>query len=319
MKTTRATAGVTLFEIMIALTIMSLIMVALYQTLDASLRTRDQLDLEARAARVGPELLDIIEADLRQAWIANLEGDEVFLGEDATLQGEQADALQFITTVDSTVTRRVDGYEVSSDLTEVGYRLRVNSQYDDVMELWRRQSFHVDEEPLKGGTYDLLYDRVVSFQLRYLRTMERTEEYIDSWDASEELGLPVAVLVDLIVEVGPRARNALGGFGAITRQHRRLIPLRTNSALAMRIHPIIPTFTAVGTGEGGGPGGTGDDGADGDGDDLGGPDDPGPGSGGGGGPPGGGGNPFDDLFGGGSGGGGGGGGIPGDIFGGGGG
>ena len=183
----RRPAGVTLFEIMVALTIMSLIMVALYQTLDASLHTRDQLELEARAARVGPEILDIIETDLRQLWLQNIDEDLVFFGEDTTVRGEQADSMQFITTVDSTVTQRTEGYEVSSDLAEAGYRCRVNTEYEDVMELWRRQSFHVDEEPLKGGTYELLHDRVVSFQVQYLPTMERTEEYLDSWDASEEL------------------------------------------------------------------------------------------------------------------------------------
>lgn len=313
----RSTAGVTLFEIMIALTIMSLIMVALYQTLDASLKTRDQLDLEARAARVGPELLDVIEADLRQAWVGNIAEDAVFLADDMALRGEQADALQFITTVDSTITQNIDGYEVSSDVSEVGYRCRINAEYDDVMELWRRQSYHVDEEPLKGGTYDLLYDRVVSFQLRYLPSMERTEEYVDTWDAAERKRLPVAVLVDLILEVGPRARGDTGGFGAITRHHRRFIPLARNSGVVMRIHPTIPTFEGVG-GEGGAAAGNNGDDGDGEGD-----GDQGDGGDGDGGPPGngGGGNPFDDIFGGsgGSGGGGGGGGIPGDIFGGGGG
>ncbi len=316
---TRRNAGFTLFEVMIALTIMALIMVALYQTLDASLATRDQLDLEARAARVGPEILDIIENDVRQAWVSNIYGDKVFFGEDATVRGEQADVLQFITSVDSTVTQNVQGYEVSSDLAEVGYRCKVNPEYEDVMELWRRQSYHVDEEPLKGGTYDLIYDRVVSFRIQYLPTMERTEEFVDAWDASEERRLPAAMLIDLVVEVGERSRGG-PGFAALTRHHRRLLPLRSDSEIAMRVHPIIPTFTTASAGGGAaqGPDGGGPDDPDGGGGD---PDNPfgggggGPGGPGGGGGGGGSGNPFDDLFNGG--GGGGGGGLPGDIFGGG--
>src|SRR6185436_18872369 len=108
-------------------------------------------------------------------------GDKVFLGESRTIDGEPADSLSFLTNVDSSVTRRVGDREVSSDVCETGYRLRRNPDLPDVLELWRRQSFHVDEEPLKDGVYELLHDRVVRFQVRYRETLDQYADVLMDW------------------------------------------------------------------------------------------------------------------------------------------
>jgi hypothetical protein len=71
--------------------------------------------------------------------------------------------------------------EVSSDVCETANRLRRNPDLPDVLELWRRQSFHVDEDPLKDGVYELLHDRVVRFQVRYLNTLDPQEEELHDW------------------------------------------------------------------------------------------------------------------------------------------
>ena len=259
-----AAAGFTLMEVMVALSIMAMIMVALYSTLDTSLATRDQLEYETRAARMGPALLDVIEKDLRRAWVYNIEDDKVFLGQDHTVNGEQADTLVFLTTVDSTITQRIGAYEVPSDIAETGYRLKANPDFTDLLELWRRQDYHVDEEPLEGGVYERLHDRVISFQLRYVDTIERSPEWLDDWDAGERHRLPAAVLVDLVLEVGPRAGNtSRAESGARTMVYQRFIPLHAGTDVAMRVHPLVPAFLGAasgsgGGGAGGGPGLTGD-------------------------------------------------------------
>src|SRR5262249_28743844 len=151
MNRPRRIAAFTLIEVLIALAIMSLVMIALYTTLNVTLKARDQIEIQGRVARLGPQILDLIESDLRRAWLTDIDGDKVFLGESRTIDGEPADSLSFLTNVDSSVTHRVGDREVSSDVCETGYRLRRNPDLPDVLELWRRQSFHVDEEPLKDG------------------------------------------------------------------------------------------------------------------------------------------------------------------------
>jgi len=254
----RRLAAFTLVEVLIALAIMSLVMIALYTTLNVTLKARDQIEIQGRVARLGPQILDLIEADLRRAWLPDIDGDKVFLGESRTIDGEPADSLSFLTNVDSSVTHRVGEREVSSDVCETGYRLRRNPDLPDVLELWRRQSFHVDEEPLKDGVYELLHDRVVRFQVRYLDTLDPQEEELHDWDASVMHRLPAAVKIELALEAVPRSlaeeSKAASAAAAASRTlvYQRVIPLVDHSDLIMRAHNTLPpTFVAAGGTSGG--------------------------------------------------------------------
>jgi len=270
MRQRNAKAGFTLVEVMAALTIMSLVMVALYTALNTTLKVRDQLENEAKVARLGPSILDMVEADLRRIWIMNIEEDRVFKGEARSIDGESADSLSFITTVDSVTSRRIGEFEVSSDLSETGYKLRRNPELPDLMQLWRRQSFHVDEEPLQDGEYELVYDRVVSFRVRYLDEIDRYAEEFSDWDASELHRLPALVDIELAIEAVPRTADDLDrrGAGSRTLRYRRMIPLGRETDILMRVHALPPSFVGAGAGDTlGGPGGpgSGQDGDDGQG------------------------------------------------------
>ena len=263
-------------EVLVALAIMSLVMVALYSVLNASLLARDTLEREARVVRVGPDILDLIEADLRRAWIMDIDQDKVFLGESKTIDGEPADALSFLTTVDSTVTRRVDEREVPSDICETGYRLRRNAALPDVRELWRRQSFHVDDKPLEDGVYELLHDRVIAFQVRYFDDIDKDAEERTEWDASVRHRLPALVQIDLTLEAVPRTTEDLNRQDAASRaQHfRRVIALDPDSDLRLRCHALTPTFVASGGTAGSGSNQGGNPNGDDDGDGIPNKDDP---------------------------------------------
>ena len=313
-QTRRSERGFTLLEVMVALGIMGMVMAVLYGLLDATLKSRDKLEREARAVRVGPDILDLIEADLRRAWVMDIAEDRVFLGESKTIDGEPADALSFLTTVDSTITRLVDEREVPSDVCETGYRLRRNANLPDVRELWRRQSFHVDEKPLEDGVYELLHDRVIAFQVRYFDDVDKHAEERTEWDASVRHRLPALVQIDLTVESVPRTSEDLGRRDSAGRtQHfRRVIAMPPDSDIRMRVHAVTPTYVASGGTAGGGGQDGPDDGKPDDPDNPDGPKDPNGSDNGGDttNPPPGGDQSLDDalndLFGGGGGGGGGG-------------
>lgn len=253
---TRGRRGFTLLEVLVTLAIMSMVMLALYVTLDGTLRARDQLEIESRVARLGPEILDLVEADLRRAWILNIDEDAVFRGEARTIDGEAADSLHFLSNVDSTLTRRIGERELSSDVCETGYALRRNPVLPDVLELWRRQSFHVDEDPLRNGdhgVYELLHDRVVRFQVRYRERVDPLEEPLHDWDAAARHRLPALVEIELALEAVPRTiaeRSRREGAGR-TLVYRRSIPMPDRSDMAMRVHPLPPAFVAAGGTSGG--------------------------------------------------------------------
>jgi len=257
--------GFTLIEVMLALTIMGLIMVGLYTTLNTTLDTRELLQREVRAARLGPQLLDVIAEDLRRAWVVNMAEDKVFKGDARTMLGESADTLLFLSTVDSTTTYRVGEQEVSADLVETGYRLRPNPDLPDVLELWRRQAYHVDDKPLEDGLYQRLHDRVVAFELRYYEDRVLAHEPVEDWDAEDSHSLPAMVSIELGIEVGPRSaddRALITKEAERTRWYRRIVALDQGAALSMRVHPHPPTFTGATTAANGGTGGA--QGADGD-------------------------------------------------------
>jgi len=306
----RDVRGFTLVEVLVALSIMSLVMVALYSTLNTTLDTRDMLTRDVKAARLGPQILELFERDLRRAWTFNIEGDMVFKGESRTMLGESADTLVFLTSVDSTLTQRVGDMEVTADICETGYRLRPNPTVPDVLELWRRQSFHIDEDPLEDGTYELVHDRVISLRLRYYADEDVETDELEEWDASEMHELPSMVKIQLGIEVGPRtagvSRNSDANVSRVL-WFERLIPLQRDSALTMRVHPLPPTFADAANAGGPNAAADGEDGGEdideGDlGDEFeGGPNGGGLDGGGGGGDAGDLGDLLDDLFGGGGG------------------
>lgn len=270
----RRAAGFTLVELMVSLALVGFLLVGIYSILDVNLRTRDVLERDALLARVGPALLDVIEADLRRAWVLDIHEDVVFEGTPRMLGGRNADEMVFLTTVDSTKTHRVGEREVPSDLCETGYRLRTNPTNDDFLELWRRQDYHIDEEPLADGTYELLHDRIVSFQVRYLERLREDERPLDAWIAKDRHELPAAILIDVELEVLPRVADAAAGARAPTLRYQRVVTMPQENALVMRVHPMIPDYIRGGLGGvlgspstgGSDEGGLGDADGDGDGD-----------------------------------------------------
>jgi hypothetical protein len=155
---------------------------------------------------------------------------------------------------------------------------------------------------------------VVRFQVRYRDKLDPYADQIMDWDASKMHRLPAVVEIELALEVLPRTVENVGKQDAASRTlvYKRSIPLMSNSALVMRIHPVPPSFAAAGGTSGGSNlgsnkgGGKGGKGQGGDGEGGGGPPGSGDkggkgGMGGGGGP---GGDPFGNMFGGGKGGGG---------------
>jgi type II secretion system protein J len=240
--------GFTLIEVLLAITIMSIMMIELYMTLNVTLDTRDMIEREVRTARVGPELLDLIEEDLRRAWVVNLADDKVFKGEARMISGFSADSLSFLCTVDSSMTQQVGLRDVSSDLIETGYRLRPNPDNSELLELWRRQSFHIDDEPLEDGVYQRLHDRVESFELRYYKDRVLSHDPLEEWDAEEEHALPAMIEITLVVEIRPRGLDDVSSRSSKDsriRTYKRLVMLDPGGAASMRVHPHPPTFTAV--------------------------------------------------------------------------
>ena len=127
--------------------------------------------------------------------------------------GVDGDSLDFVSSTDSLVQRYRDDRLLSSSLNEVGYRLRPNPEYDEFLEIYRREDFSVDDQPFEGGEYTFLHDRVRSFDIQVFDEDGPDAEPIPDWGMGSDedrTGLPVRLEITLVLELQRRIeREAL--------------------------------------------------------------------------------------------------------------
>ena len=123
------------------------------------------------------------------------------------MQGLDGDSLDFVATTNSLVTRYDRDRYLQSDVNEIGYRLRPNPNYDDFLEIYRREDMGVDDDPTEGGKYYKVCDGVRSLRLDWFAEDPGEPGSDDAdgkteWDAKKEGKLPWACRVTLVL-VGP--------------------------------------------------------------------------------------------------------------------
>lgn len=207
----RARAGFTLIEVLVTLLIMSGIMVAMTQILTAARRTRDQIHNIQETQLAGPAILDLLERDIRGIVTYDRTRQLHLRVKNRVLLGMDADSIDFVTSTDSLSLTNIDDRFVKADVSEVGYRLRPNPEFaDQFLEIHRRESFGVDEDPFEDGTFGFLHDRVKGFDIQCFAKDGKDEQPIDEWGAennTENIGLPARIEVTLTLELAPRLVN----------------------------------------------------------------------------------------------------------------
>lgn len=210
--------GFSLLEVVIALAIMGMVMVAVMQTLDGTRLAVDTIHNIMETENTGPRVMAQIRQDLDSIAVNDAKDGRLFKGENQTLLGAQADRLDLVTTRRGSLPMDLSGRSnevIFAPINEVGYRLRQNPRSRDFLELYRREDPMVDDEPYRDGSFTLLYDRVVSLDIRYLDHPDLTPNWVDDWDSEMKDGLPFAIDIFLEIEVQPRrSMESLGILGA---------------------------------------------------------------------------------------------------------
>jgi len=211
--------GFTLIEVLVALSVMSMIAISIWAATSQTTRTRaivQEAHDKHHQVRVAFEMLtrDFSSAflSLNRA-LTEPSHDTVFIGED---HGEE-DRVDFAAF--SHERRYFDVNE--SDQCEVGYFLAPDKDDPEITNLVRRESPVLDLEPLEGGQMLVLVQDVVEFDLQYYDMV--MAEWQDTWDTTEATGdgsvLPMQVRIRLVV------RDRLGDTVAYATQLP--IPMRT--------------------------------------------------------------------------------------------
>ena len=186
-------AGFTLIEVMLVAMIMGMMMVSISKLMQAARRTRDTIHNFQETQLAGPAVLEMITRDLQGLITTGRPRTDWLRVTDRTVNGLDADRLDFITTTDSLVVEVDDNDEpLRADINEVGYVLRPNPENDEFLEIYRREGFSVDDEPMEGGKYTFLSDQVKGLDIEVFHTDGPDSEPEDEWNA-ESLAPPPGV------------------------------------------------------------------------------------------------------------------------------
>jgi prepilin-type N-terminal cleavage/methylation domain-containing protein len=224
--------GFTLLELLITLTILGLVLTAVYGALFKTLDVQQQIAEETAGPREALALIELMAADFRaavrpEALEAAKAGEQdraPFHGKAArNADGRDADQVHLIASVTSRFAqdaRKLRGEEIAgladddpddpearqvrADLCEVSYLLKDDPDHPGLMRLYRREDFHVDASPTRGGAILRLHSRVRGLKLRYYKGDEGTtgRDPVENWKAHEEKALPAAVEIELTIDVG---------------------------------------------------------------------------------------------------------------------
>ena len=208
-----ASAGFTLIEVLLAIGITATVMLTVGTTFHIMLNARDVVDDLAESSEAGPRILKLIERDLRGLWTYNVRNNAVFRGVQADVNGRDADRMSFLTTTDSVGTvQDLESNAHRTTLCEVGYLFKPNPRFREVFELWRREDPMVDDDLTtqgEQGTFQLVYDRVKSFRIRYYDTLGWEAEELFEWDSAKEDKLPKRIMIEFTIERKRSSRNVV--------------------------------------------------------------------------------------------------------------
>lgn len=258
-------AGFTLIEVLLAIGITAGVMTAVGTTFHVMLDAREVVDELTESTEAGPRILNLIERDLRGLWTFNVAKNAVFRGRDMDVGGFEADRLDFLTTTDA-VSYVLDsrGMPRKPTLCEVGYWFKPNPRFRELKELWRREDPMVDNDLITQGSFQLVHDRIKSFQVTYYKELGDQAEPLLEWDSANDDSLPRRIKVEFVLERRRGSSNIVNDveideFEGADKKYVRHFVLDKDMTMALRANeavlPVLPPEPEEAPGEapGGGP------------------------------------------------------------------
>lgn len=246
--------GFTLMEVLISLAIMGMVMATVMQTVDQTRMAVDAIHNVMETETTGPRILQTIRNDLESVAVYDVKEYKVLQGVNQTQLGQEADKIDMVVRRPGTVPIDLPSRmkPVYAPFNEVGYRLRQNPLRPDFLELYRREDPLADDEPFRDGTFTMLYDRVITLDIRYTEEPESSPIWVDSWDSLERESLPFAIDIFLEIEVQPR--RSMESLNILGANRSRLefadvfhFPEQQRWQFRNRIHPQHPDDAETGT------------------------------------------------------------------------
>jgi prepilin-type N-terminal cleavage/methylation domain-containing protein len=266
MTRTHAQDGFTLIEVLLAAAVTAMVMTTVGLVFAGSEQARHEVAMLSESTEAGPRILTLLERDLHALWTLNVKGNKVLRGRNLDIAGIDADRIDFLTTTDPIEpVLDASGQPRKPPVCEVGYWLKRNERYPDLLELWRREDPMIDEDLLTGGQFQLVHDRLKSFNVTWYETLGVQAEELHEWDSGQRDELPRRLKIELTIERRLQSENVATGaevddFEGIEKKYVRHIVLDARAPEVLKpgvaMVPLLPIRPVEQGGSGpGGPGG----------------------------------------------------------------
>lgn len=209
----RAQRGVTLLEVMVAMTVLVMTATMIWAAFDQTGRIRTRLAARQETDHLARVAMQRITRDLRGAYLS------LHVNQQQTLASIRTAFVAGSTNGSSTLDlttfthRRLRRGTHEGDACEVGYRVEPHrsegATLGEGLDLLRRESPRLDPDPLRGGAVDVLIPGIRQFELRFWD--EAQDRWIESWDTQQATGqagrLPTRVRITLTLREGERGEE----------------------------------------------------------------------------------------------------------------
>lgn len=240
-------AGFTLMEVLVSMFISALIMTAILGSLESTQKAVDSIHNITETERAGPMLVQMFRRDLARLAVYDAGEYTLLKGESKNLSGVDADRINMLVVGRSVIPHYdpVLDRRAYAPINEVGYWVRNRDGSADFLELYRREDFLVDDEYERDGSFSMLNDRIISFNLQYYDEPDFDPVPEDNWDSTLEAQLPYCIEMFLELEIQPRksaeSRQILGANRArLEFGDLMVIPEPTRFLFRNRMHPVVP-------------------------------------------------------------------------------
>lgn len=239
----RRQAGFTLIEVSVALLLLSMVLVFVYDSFVMTMTTKERVETRAERFQSARIALQRMEREIQSAYIdhqrmtgngqipqqlpnqpGGMQKEQyrtVFYGQNLDQEGFPRDRLDF-TTFAHYVMAAAGKDDRQSDHEEVAYFTETDYKAERT-DLMHRNDFTLDDDATGGGDIFPLIEGVRGLNFRFLDP--QSKNWTEQWDSREKFGLPAAVEIGLWLDNPTDEKKPLY-FSKVVR-----VPLYTPTSL----------------------------------------------------------------------------------------
>ncbi len=187
--------ALTLVEILLALSILSLVMVIFYSSYSGIMTTIKASSARATASRKQTILYRMLEGDIQNVYYPLDPNQRNFHVEKKSRGNHAVDSLHFISLADD-----LSRVSKTGPLREVSYHVRENGRNmlgQPLFDLYRREQIGVDKDLEIGGVSSLLVKDIIAFKVECAFTKDKVE-WIRECNFKDKATYPAGVRLTLV-------------------------------------------------------------------------------------------------------------------------